>query len=47
MSPQDSTPPPPSKRAEFLVFVLLVLALVPALCTALIGGYGLLAWLMQ
>ena len=32
---------------EVAAFLLLSVALVPALLTALIGGYGLLVWLLE
>lgn len=37
----------PRKHDEILAFVVLAVALAPALAIAGIGGYGLLIWILQ
>ncbi|MCA1441391.1 periplasmic nitrate reductase, NapE protein [Ensifer sp. IC4062] len=38
---------PPSRRREFLTFLVLAFGIWPLLAVAVVGGYGFLVWMFQ
>lgn len=42
-----SAAPPPSRREEFLAFIVLAIIIWPILAVGIVGGYGFLVWMFQ
>jgi periplasmic nitrate reductase NapE len=40
-------PPPSTRRAELLVFGIIVGLLWPVIAVAVVGGYGFIIWMLQ
>jgi periplasmic nitrate reductase NapE len=39
--------PPPSRRQELFMFVLLAILIWPVIAVAVVGGYGFAVWMWQ
>lgn len=42
-----SAAPPPTRREEFLAFIVLAIIIWPILAVGIVGGYGFLVWMFQ
>ena len=43
----DEEPRKPSRRSEFLTFLVLAFGIWPIVAVAVVGGYGFLVWMYQ
>ncbi len=39
--------PPPTRRREFLTFLILAVVIWPIIAVGIVGGYGFLIWMTQ
>jgi periplasmic nitrate reductase NapE len=43
----DTRPPVPGRRAEIIVFAIIVAFIWPVVAVGVVGGYGFLIWMSQ
>ena len=45
--PSQGLTSPPTRRRELLTFLVLAFAIWPVVAVGVVGGYGLLVWMLQ
>ena len=45
--PDSATPPPSTRQEELRSFLFFTVVMAPVLAVMIVGGYGLLVWMVQ